>query len=758
MAVSLRASKQGLEIVDQARRKKGWLATAPAWCDAAQTSPATLKRFRGGQPIQQDVFIAICKAVGIETWEEIVDKRPIKQTAPPVLCSAYREETWVGREELIGPLSHKLRSQCRVLVITGITGLGKTALAERLATVELREDWPEYKVINFDDIGTQDFVSTAENLLIQLEEKVTVNDRKDPEGLLNRLVQKLRSRRYLVQIDSLEKLLRGWGEDDIARNEFQDERWWDFFKRLLAGQDCQSRLILTSQDLPTQFMGCKYQERWAEERLTGFNEPEQFKLFEKLFRRKERGIEPESEAAGYLKCMGKAYEGHPLGLEVIAGEILAQPFNGNVIKYCEKYGKEFETRETVIGHHELQLRVEDRVRKSLERLQKDAPVAYVLLLRSSVYRCSVPERFWLAMLGDVSKEKEAAALGTLQSRYLVLKEGVTSTNQFLLRQHNLIRSVAYKLLKRTANEGVEQKEAHHTATKMWFTAYKPGLDTSNLERVKGYLEAFHHLCEVEDWIRASAILAIRLNTPTNNELHNQLGVWGYYKEQLDLYNKLLNKLNSSWNSICYYGLGNVYYSLGDYAGAIKYHKQDLAIAQKIGDRSGEGKALGNLGIAHRCRGDYALAIKYHQQDLAIAREIGDRSGEGKALGNLGMVYNSLGDYTQGIDYHQHYLDIAQEIGDRFGEGIALCSLGETLIKVEHYPQALKYLYAALKIMTKISARSLEAEVLKNLAELHHKLGNRDLALEFCNKALAIATDLGIPLAKECQELNVKFVT
>lgn len=69
MAATLKASKEGLEIIDRERKKKGWAATATAWYDAATTSEATLKRFRRKIPIQQDVFVAICKAVGIENWE-----------------------------------------------------------------------------------------------------------------------------------------------------------------------------------------------------------------------------------------------------------------------------------------------------------------------------------------------------------------------------------------------------------------------------------------------------------------------------------------------------------------------------------------------------------------------------------------------------------------------------------------------------------------------------------------------------------------
>ena len=41
------------------------------------------------------------------------------------------------------------------------------------------------------------------------------------------------------------------------------------------------------------------------------------------------------------------------------------------------------------------------------------------------------------------------------------------------------------------------------------------------------------------------------------------------------------------------------------------------------------------------------AIEYHEQHLAIAREIGDRRGEGNALGNLGIAWTDLGEAAQG---------------------------------------------------------------------------------------------------------------
>ncbi|MEL6816284.1 MAG: hypothetical protein AAFP03_15960, partial [Cyanobacteria bacterium J06598_3] len=50
---------------------KHWSALAVAWCEKANVSVSTLKRFRERRAIQKEAFISICRAVGIEDWELI---------------------------------------------------------------------------------------------------------------------------------------------------------------------------------------------------------------------------------------------------------------------------------------------------------------------------------------------------------------------------------------------------------------------------------------------------------------------------------------------------------------------------------------------------------------------------------------------------------------------------------------------------------------------------------------------------------------
>lgn len=79
MAATLRASTEGLKVVDKARRKKGWTKTEKAWVDLALTSKSTLRRFWTGNSIHSDTFKEICKAVEVRDWEDIADSQTSEQ-------------------------------------------------------------------------------------------------------------------------------------------------------------------------------------------------------------------------------------------------------------------------------------------------------------------------------------------------------------------------------------------------------------------------------------------------------------------------------------------------------------------------------------------------------------------------------------------------------------------------------------------------------------------------------------------------------
>ena len=83
-----------------------------------------------------------------------------------------------------------------------------------------------------------------------------------------------------------------------------------------------------------------------------------------------------------------------------------------------------------------------RLEHTFQRLRQEAKFAYILLCEAAVYRCAVPEDWWLSHLDywDCAPEKGLLALDALRDRFLV--EEAVESGQYTLRQHSLIRSVA----------------------------------------------------------------------------------------------------------------------------------------------------------------------------------------------------------------------------------------------------------------------------------------------------------------------------
>ena len=84
-------------------------------------------------------------------------------------------------------------------------------------------------------------------------------------------------------------------------------------------------------------------------------------------------------------------------------------------------------------------------------------------------------------------------------------------------------------------------------------------------------------------------------------------------------------------------LGIAYANLGETRRAIQFHEQYLTHLPRDWRPQRRRRCAGQPGLAYAELGETRRAIQFYEQRLTIAREIGDRRGEGAALGNLGCL-------------------------------------------------------------------------------------------------------------------------
>jgi tetratricopeptide (TPR) repeat protein len=667
----------------------------------------------------------------------------VQTTISPPRPLVYHPDTWVGRDELISELTIRLQDQTRLLWLTGISGIGKTMLAECLA-VRTWANADSFEWISFEILLGQgrEFTIGAARILEKLgEADLDPQERNDAKHLTERLLHKFQSYPYWLQLDSLERLI-------VPTNptKFADEHWLTFFQRCLMEQS-MSRIVVTSQILPSAMLEWRdrYPNCWQALTLIGLSSQERDdRDTEQLALFRRSGINTAvGTQADILRRLGETYEGHPLVLRVIAGEII-QNFAGDVNRYWQVNQSEIEqvARELqgqrlaeTFYNRELETRVRERVRKSLQQLPEDG---FSLLCRCAVYCRPVPKSFWLALLDPLSPRQQKLAYQSLLDRVLVEQEGFLQ-DQPAVRLHNLIRDVAYDCLREDCSVW---QVMERQAAQLWLNAYEPEPDAPNLEHLRGYLEAFDHYCEIKDWEMASELFMKDLHPPNNDKLYWLLFSQGYYTEQLKLCCQLCEHATCEVQIACYQGLGIAYACLANYPKSIAAYQQSLKVAIKIGDRRGEGNALGNMGLAYDDLGEYQKALDCHEQNLEISREMGDRKSESHALGNIGLTYNNLGEHRQAIYCHQQALLISREIGDRRGEGCDLGNMGIAYKDLGEYQKAIDCHEQDLEIAREIGNRQGEGNALGNMGIAYQSLGKYRQAIYFYEQQLEIMQEIG----------------
>ena len=245
------------------------------------------------------------------------------------------------------------------------------------------------------------------------------------------------------------------------------------------------------------------------------------------------------------------------------------------------------------------------------------------------------------------------------------------------------------------------RRRQYRAAVNWLTKEYIPKDDSNLEKVRCYLEAFHHFCEVEEWEKAGELAFTELETSTQESFVNQIGTWGYYQQQIDLYLKLLNRLPSDVNILFLLNLAKAYSETGKYRIGIAYYQKGLAIAQSQKDRSVEGKILGGLGLCHHFLGEAQQAIQLQVESLELARSVSNHLEESSALTNLGLSYAYLGDYQNAVETDKKALIIAREIGDRKAEANILTNLGNAYGMLRDYEKTIEYNQQCLDVASSI---------------------------------------------------------
>ncbi|MCT7952198.1 NB-ARC domain-containing protein [Ancylothrix sp. C2] len=519
MAGLLRASEEGLKIVNLARRNPGWNKADELWCQAALTSKATLKRFWAKKPIRRETFIDICKAVGINNWEDIIERKDIQQTEPllaaaiadlPVVCEKNTGfplpenlppvRNWVNRTKQLETLkTYILNSTITGLSIVGLPGTGKTTLASQIIRQLHTENTPflaaAWQTLQTGTHQPPPFNRIINSLLFSLSNgEVTTSDIPDNDYYqkTEKLIKIIQKKPCLIVFDSVEILLKtGHPQTAGYFSQTSTEYAW-LFKQLLETEH-QSKILFTSQESLAELPPIVTREIV----LNGLEEEAGVKLLQTF----NLTATPEE-----LTQLTQRYQGHPKALQLIAGLIRDDDeYHGNIAKFLQN-------RDWLLIQE-----IENFLDQIIHRLSE---IELTCLSRISVYQTSeYPLNYTgiIAQMPEISRyELKENILRALKRRQLLYYY----PKQESYRLPPLIQEKAYQIL----SQNPENLRTAHRCAYHYFLnlPLKPETEWQTIEDIKPLIHAHYHAYQAQNCQEAAQIIS---------RIYEYLSSWGYEFDQ-----------------------------------------------------------------------------------------------------------------------------------------------------------------------------------------------------------------------------------
>lgn len=186
-------------------------------------------------------------------------------------------------------------------------------------------------------------------------------------------------------------------------------------------------------------------------------------------------------------------------------------------------------------------------------------------------------------------------------------------------------------------------------------------------------------------------------------------------------------------------LGNAHGDRYELVEAEECYREVLEIARELGDEQSEAQSLGALGRAHDSRGESRQAIRMFRRRLALARQTGGRRSEARALKDLGSSCRQAGRPRRASVLLRKSVQMFDDQVDRYEQGEALNSLGAALVDDGDVAGA-KYCFERARVLGREEENpSLEAFAVGNLGNIAGEIErDQDRALELYEEQREIA--------------------
>ncbi len=189
-------------------------------------------------------------------------------------------------------------------------------------------------------------------------------------------------------------------------------------------------------------------------------------------------------------------------------------------------------------------------------------------------------------------------------------------------------------------------------------------------------------------------------------------------------------------------LGNLRLELGDHRVAGANYEESLAIYRSISHRDGIADELNNLGLTHMILGEQDHARSNLEESLAIRRAGGDPRALPSTLSNLGDLAIDEERYDLAEELFAEALKIRRDIGNLRGMAVSCYSLGTVTFYRGEFERAQAWFDEGLEYQVQLDDVYSLALMMLGLGRLNLATGNSVLAVERLFRALEVLHKMG----------------
>ncbi|NER36483.1 MAG: hypothetical protein F6J93_21275 [Oscillatoria sp. SIO1A7] len=342
MARSLKVAPESIKTVKLALARNAF-PSQTALATELGLSRTTVASFLNGKPVDRLNFIEISEKLNLN-WQAI---SCMETESGPEYILANPRRDWgdapdvaffFGRAGELATLKEWiLRDKCRLVVLLGIGGIGKTALSVLVGKeIQHEFDYAIWRSLR-NAPPLEDVLTELVRFLSQQKESLLP---ETTEGKLLRLMDYFRQRRCLVILDNAESILVG----DQASDGGSEQRtgqyrsgYEDYGELIARAGESQHRscLMLTSREKPKELAALEGETLPARSlQLQGLEDSEGCEIF------KTKGLSPGSFAEGGRELIRRCC-GNPLALK-IAATTIKELYDGDIDEFLSQESVAFD--------------------------------------------------------------------------------------------------------------------------------------------------------------------------------------------------------------------------------------------------------------------------------------------------------------------------------------------------------------------------------------------------------------------------------